>query len=104
MHTNVVVIFYAKQSKVRLLLSLKLKSKQSQCHWQCRQLDDSNSIYSEKKIKNQWVKKLLWLIVLQMHGTYLKRKSAFLKLKHNWSFINYCAVIFFSKMSNNGYR
>ena len=39
-----------------------------------------------------------------MFGTYLKQKSAFLKLKHSLSFINYCAVLFVYKMVNNGYR
>ena len=38
-----------------------------------------------------------------MLGTYLKRKTAFLKLKHNLSFIN-CAEFFVDKMVNNGYR
>ena len=48
MYTNVVVIFYAKQSEARFLLLLKLKSKQSQCLRQCRQLEGSYSICSEK--------------------------------------------------------
>ena len=37
MHANVVVIFYTKQPKARLLSSLKLKSKQSQFLLQCKQ-------------------------------------------------------------------
>ena len=48
MHTNVVVIFYTKQSEARLSLLSNLKSKQSQCLWQCRQLEVGDSIYSEK--------------------------------------------------------
>ena len=48
MHIDVVVIFYTKQSKARLLISLKLKSKQSQFLSQCRQLGGSNKIYLEK--------------------------------------------------------
>ena len=48
MHTNVVVIFYAKQSEDRLLSSLRLKSMQSQSLRQCRQLEGNNSIHSEK--------------------------------------------------------
>ena len=48
MHTNVVVIFYTKQRETRLLLSLKLKSKQSQFLLQCTQLEGSNRVYSEK--------------------------------------------------------
>ena len=47
MQTNVVVIFYTKLSEARLLLSEKLKSKQSQFLRQTKQLDGSNSIYSE---------------------------------------------------------
>ena len=49
MHINVVVIFYTKQSEAKLLLSLKLKSKQSQFLRQCRlQLEGSKKIYLEK--------------------------------------------------------
>ena len=53
MQTNVVVKFYTKQSETRLLLLvLKLKSKQSQCLRQYRQLEGGNSIYSEKNQKS----------------------------------------------------
>ena len=52
MYTNVAVMFYTKQSEARLLLLLKLKSKQSQCLRQCRQLEGSNSIYLEKNLKS----------------------------------------------------
>ena len=52
MHTKVVVIFFTKQRKARLLLSLKLKSKQSQFLWRCTQRVVIEFIQKKSKISS----------------------------------------------------
>ena len=62
MHVDVVVIFYTKQSKAQLLLSLKSKSKQSQFSSQYKQFESSNRIYLDKNKKSVYLKALKFLM------------------------------------------